>query len=139
MALNLYNVRNFYSLTAVLQGLREAGADKRIPSRLALFIETNENYAGYRQMFWKKPGLPFLLPHLQFSKSRSKDLSNVFARIAQYNGEPNPPLGQLFVSKVQRLLASIIFGVWTMILGIFERCWMARNGWSSSSDTSEMV
>lgn len=64
MAVPAGPVRYFFSLTAVFQGLREAGLDKRILSNLFIFISTENNYAAYRGILSRERGLPYLLHHL---------------------------------------------------------------------------
>ena len=61
----LYLKRNFYSLCAVLQALRETGFDESRLSHLFVLINPDRNYAKYREVYEVAPGLPFLPPHIR--------------------------------------------------------------------------
>ncbi|RAL10618.1 uncharacterized protein BO97DRAFT_123580 [Aspergillus homomorphus CBS 101889] len=70
----LVAVRNYHSLTAILDGLRKYNitistttrvAPLMIPLDLESLIDPSENFVGYRQAFTNKPGVPFLVPHIR--------------------------------------------------------------------------
>ncbi|PKY07835.1 hypothetical protein P168DRAFT_3216 [Aspergillus campestris IBT 28561] len=92
----LFAIRNFHSLTAILDGLRKYsltestmataanGADtvalKSVtPPSLLELLDPTDNFATYRQLYQASPGIPFLFPHI---------------RECQQGGQP--PLRQLF-------------------------------------------
>lgn len=59
----LHAARNYYSLTAVLQGLIAAGV--QTPSSLRHLIDSSGNYEGYHKTQEVNPGLAFLFPHVR--------------------------------------------------------------------------
>ena len=58
----LHNLRNFYSLTAVLQGLERAGFCPSELRDLHYLIEHDNNYESYRDDMDENPALHFLFP-----------------------------------------------------------------------------
>ncbi|KFY68565.1 hypothetical protein V496_00980 [Pseudogymnoascus sp. VKM F-4515 (FW-2607)] len=64
VAQELQHLRNYFSFTAMLQGLRKAGCFPENLSAFQGFIEPDGNYQLCRAAHLKYPGLPFLHPHV---------------------------------------------------------------------------
>lgn len=78
-------------MTAVLQGLREAGFDKPTVSKLNKYIDPDQNYLG------KAPAIPFLFPHIrQFQMHRERIFPVVF--IFMLYGKEEPPPSRVMVN-----------------------------------------
>ncbi|KAK2782671.1 hypothetical protein FQN52_000771 [Onygenales sp. PD_12] len=91
----LYELRNYYSATALLHGIQKANPnpfDLLLPSAGAplqnadeslLFIfdllDSTDNYASYRNIMQDKPGLPFLTPHArEYQMHGEQELVDLF-------------------------------------------------------------
>ena len=63
----LYEERHYYSMTALVFGLRMAN----VKSNSALFriINSKGDYANYRALWDQRPGIPFLIPHIKMIRS----------------------------------------------------------------------
>ncbi|KAJ5885143.1 hypothetical protein N7495_009653 [Penicillium taxi] len=82
----LYSKRNYYSLTAILDGLRRYAAttakshelnmngstvpsmvvlEPLQPSQLQFLMNSDDNFVAYREHYYQYPGLPFLIPHIR--------------------------------------------------------------------------
>ena len=76
----LYLRRNFYSLCAVLQALREIGFDESKLPHLFVLIDTGQNYANYRKAYEVAPSLPFLPPHIRHLRyNATQGLSEIYS------------------------------------------------------------
>ncbi|ELR09117.1 hypothetical protein VC83_07598 [Pseudogymnoascus destructans] len=64
VAQELQHLRNYFSFTAMLQGLQKAGCFPENLSTFRGFIEPDKNYQLCRAAHLKNPGLPFLHPHV---------------------------------------------------------------------------
>ncbi|CAL5866455.1 uncharacterized protein PFLUO_LOCUS663 [Penicillium psychrofluorescens] len=85
---NLYTMRNYHSLTALLDGLhkysistaraRNTGSmvalDSTLPPTLLFLFNPSQNYSAYRQHYSEYPGIPFLLPHIRDYKQNGESV-----------------------------------------------------------------
>ncbi|RAH83106.1 hypothetical protein BO86DRAFT_310139 [Aspergillus japonicus CBS 114.51] len=73
----LLMVRNYHSLTAIIDGLRKYSiststsvssshvAPFMLPPDFEILLDPSENFVAYRQAFTTNPGVPFLVPHIR--------------------------------------------------------------------------
>lgn len=81
---HLLGLNNFFSLTAILTGLRLAGI--RLEPALAGFIDPSDNHRTYRLQLHKEPSLPFLYPlMIDLRRGNNKALKAIFSFLA-YEG-----------------------------------------------------
>jgi hypothetical protein len=59
----MHNLHNYYSLTAILYGLKLAKFRSDKLSDLWPLIDNQQNYLSYRTAFAETGGVPFLFPH----------------------------------------------------------------------------
>ncbi|KAJ5449505.1 uncharacterized protein N7458_005954 [Penicillium daleae] len=59
----LYNHRDFFSLTAILRGLSNGGVE--LEPVLSAFLDESRNYGQYRLKLHKEPCLPFIYPFIK--------------------------------------------------------------------------
>ena len=72
-------MRNFNSLFAFLQALRESSCDESNWQGLFDLINPTRNYAFYRKIKQEAPCVPFLPPHItQLKRCQEKGLSEIF-------------------------------------------------------------
>ncbi|KAJ6105176.1 hypothetical protein N7523_010250 [Penicillium sp. IBT 18751x] len=63
LAKELYYLRNFFSLSALLSGMCQAGIE--LEHEFAEFIDSGSNHRRYRLKFHMEPSLPFLYPFIR--------------------------------------------------------------------------
>ncbi|KAJ5454038.1 uncharacterized protein N7458_004994 [Penicillium daleae] len=63
LAQDLYNHRDFFSLTAILRGLSNGGVG--LEPVLSAFLDDSRNYRQYRLNLHKEPCLPFIYPFIK--------------------------------------------------------------------------
>ncbi|KAI9040185.1 uncharacterized protein KD926_008508 [Aspergillus affinis] len=79
LVLDLYNLRNFFALTAVLSGLSLAGQRPEPINHLFDFVNSEGNYRRYRTTVHEKPSLPFLYPLIiDYTRGNQKALQDIF-------------------------------------------------------------
>lgn len=82
----LFFIRNYHSLTAMLNGLQKYNilsfSLNNINVLPASLLDPFQNYLAYRQQFHHAPGIPFLLPHIREFKRHGKGvLHQLFQQI----------------------------------------------------------
>lgn len=95
----LFLIRNYHSLTAMLNGLQKYSIlamtfenvnsttgtvtlGPVLPADLFYLLNPFHNYLAYRQQFHEAPGIPFLLPHIrEFKKHGQGVLRQLFQEI----------------------------------------------------------
>ncbi|PGG96170.1 hypothetical protein AJ79_09701 [Helicocarpus griseus UAMH5409] len=83
LALRLYELRNFYALTAIVHGVDKAGHRVAIPSELR-HIVLSKNYQNYRNELQNGPALPFLFPALVDLESGTQARAQYGLETAEY-------------------------------------------------------
>lgn len=85
----LFLIRNYHSLTAILNGLQKYSIlamtfnnvnsatgtvtlGPVLPADLFYLLNPFHNYLAYRQQFHEAPGIPFLLPHIREFKQHGQ-------------------------------------------------------------------
>ncbi|PYH44925.1 uncharacterized protein BP01DRAFT_423822 [Aspergillus saccharolyticus JOP 1030-1] len=73
----LLAVRNYHSLTAIIDGLRKYSITTcssypashevpyMLPPEFEVLLDPSDNFLGYREAFNNSPGVPFLVPHIR--------------------------------------------------------------------------
>ncbi|KAB8236596.1 RasGEF domain-containing protein [Aspergillus alliaceus] len=86
LAQELYRLRNYYSLTAILQGVRSSGRSLAMLQKFDYLINSEQSYLQYRQSISSGPALHFLFPFLQtrFEKAAVVAASRVVSSIKKY-------------------------------------------------------
>ncbi|KAJ6003670.1 hypothetical protein N7522_006362 [Penicillium canescens] len=88
LAQELYRVCNYYSLTAIIQGIKASGLPSEALETFGYLIDPANNYQGYRQQMKTRPGMHFLYPALQTAARGSFALANMVINAhALYNVE----------------------------------------------------
>jgi hypothetical protein len=67
----LYHLRDFFSLTAILHGLSNGGIG--LEPELSVFLDESRNYRQYRLKLHKEPCLPFTYPFIKDLKRGNRE------------------------------------------------------------------
>ncbi|KAJ5385660.1 hypothetical protein N7509_008201 [Penicillium cosmopolitanum] len=59
-----YNIRNYYSLTAVVQGIQASSLQTKCPTKYGKLVDPTGGYQAYRKNTAESPSLHLLLPAL---------------------------------------------------------------------------
>ncbi|KAJ5249447.1 hypothetical protein N7524_011763 [Penicillium chrysogenum] len=90
LAKELYRVRNYYSLTAIIQGIKASGLHSGALGDFGYLIDSENNYERYRRRAntEPEPGMDFLYPALSAAVRRNFTFADeVIGRFARYNVE----------------------------------------------------
>ncbi|KAL2783837.1 hypothetical protein BJX66DRAFT_349077 [Aspergillus keveii] len=84
LVLELYHLRDFYSFTAVLQGIHSSGRRPAVLQRFGHLIDSGENYRLYRQHIDSGAALHFLLPIVKLQSPESTVKSQIVFAAQKY-------------------------------------------------------
>jgi hypothetical protein len=84
----LYRVHNYYSLTAIIQGIKASGLQTKALEEFGYLIDPENNYERYRRRADMRPGMDFVYPAQSAAVRGNPTLANqVIDRFARYNIE----------------------------------------------------
>lgn len=84
----LYRVRNYYSLTAIIQGIKASGLHTEALGDFGYLIDSENNYERYRRRANTRPGMDFIYPALSAAvRGNFTFADEVIDRFARYNVE----------------------------------------------------
>ncbi|KAL2840812.1 hypothetical protein BJY01DRAFT_236632 [Aspergillus pseudoustus] len=84
LVLELYHSRDFYSFTAILQGIRLSGRHPEVLQIFGHLIDPGENYRLYRQNIDSGAALHFLLPFVKLRSPKSTASSQIVSAANKY-------------------------------------------------------
>ncbi|OQE71180.1 hypothetical protein PENNAL_c0109G00426 [Penicillium nalgiovense] len=88
LAKELYCVRNYYSLTAIIQGIKASGLHTEALGDFGYLIDSENNYERYRRRVNTGPGMEFFYPALSAAvRGNFTFADEVIDRFARYNVE----------------------------------------------------
>lgn len=112
----LYRVRNYYSLTAIIQGIKASGFKTKALGDFGYLVDSKNNYEMYRWRARTRPGMDFLFPALSTTARGNFELAaKVIDRHAIYKVE-NWQHHWFFY------LFTACFGRWRILLFLFFTC-----------------
>ncbi|KAH8650334.1 hypothetical protein BGZ60DRAFT_534424 [Tricladium varicosporioides] len=127
VAKHLWGMRNYSSVTAILQGLKNAKVCPEPHSILWTSIDSTGNYRAYRKQWSRRPGLPYLRPHIR-RRIPAGVVRDIFYFTAYYAWREEPEWQRLLY--LCRTLRYLVFGIsllaWSLLLVRFR----PQNGWS---------
>ncbi|KAF7589637.1 hypothetical protein BBP40_004010 [Aspergillus hancockii] len=86
LLLELYRLRDYFSLTAILHGLMLTGFPCDSIGHLLAFVDAQANYRHYRVSLHKEPSLPFLYPFVvDFRRGNRLALKSIFSFLLYRN------------------------------------------------------
>ncbi|PYH75185.1 uncharacterized protein BO88DRAFT_400772 [Aspergillus vadensis CBS 113365] len=84
LALKFYRLRDFYSFTGLLQGIRLSGRRPEVLRTLGHLIDSGENYRLYRQNIDSDATLHFLLPFVKLQSQESTATLQIVSAAQKY-------------------------------------------------------
>ncbi|KAJ5704420.1 hypothetical protein N7536_000109 [Penicillium majusculum] len=83
-----YRVGNYYSLTAIIQGIKASRLHTKALGDFGYLIDSENNYERYRRRAKTRPGMDFFFPALNAAvRGNFTFASEVIDRFARYNLE----------------------------------------------------
>ncbi|KAJ9480866.1 hypothetical protein VN97_g12656 [Penicillium thymicola] len=84
----LYRVGNYYSLTAIIQGIKASGLHTKALEDFGYLVDSENNYERYRRRAKTRPGMDFFFPALSAAvRGNFTFADEVIDRFARYNVE----------------------------------------------------
>lgn len=84
----LYRVRNYFSLTAIIQGIKASGLQTKALRVFGYLVDSKNNYEMYQWRARTRPGMDFLFPALRATTCGKPELAaKVIDRHAFYKVE----------------------------------------------------
>lgn len=110
-------MRNYSSITAILQGLKNANICPEPQSILWTSINPTSNYRPYRVQWSRQPGLPYLDPHMR-RRIPAGVVRDIFHFTTYYTWREEPEWDQLIYlcRTLWYLLFNIIPLAWSLLL-----------------------
>ncbi|KAH6675893.1 hypothetical protein B0J14DRAFT_637342 [Halenospora varia] len=117
VAKHLWGMRNYSSITAILQGLKNAKVCPEPQSILWTSIDSTGNYRAYQAQWSRRPGLPYLDPHMR-RRIPAGVVRDIFHFTTYYAWREEPEWQRLIY--LCRTLRYLVFGIsllaWSLLL-----------------------